>query len=93
MVINTRLGRMELTKREQSTLTDAMCLMRLIAKHGDDDVDEDASTASDKIAVVLERLMAPVEEPSDAKEAFQTPGRNRRPPAQAGRGPHGQRLG
>lgn len=48
MRVNTRTGRIELTKQEQAALKKAGEICRLIAKHGEDDAEtfaEDAVSA------------------------------------------------
>lgn len=56
MRINTRLNRIELTKRERQTLMDAMKLLTLIGKHGSDTNGDFAEVAADQIDKTLQSL-------------------------------------
>lgn len=61
MRINTRLNRIELTKRERETLISATALLSLIAKHAEDTPSTAASNAVAEIGVAMEAL-TPVDE-------------------------------
>jgi hypothetical protein len=64
MQINTRLDKIELTKRERKTLTDAMDLLGLLQKHADSATSNCAAIAVRNIATTLDSLEAePVEAP------------------------------
>jgi len=72
MRINTRTGRIELTKRERETLANAKTLLLQIAKHGDGAVCDMADGAADEVGNV-QASIAKVEPEEKSEEIVKAP--------------------